>query len=66
MSDIIYEGPFKEHIQNHVDLKRAVGYKYDTEEGQLKRFARFTLEKYPNATNLTRGIVLDWCSKKSL
>ena len=65
MSEIIYEGPFKDHVKDHVELKRAVGYKYDTDASQLKRFDRFTLEKYPHATFLTKEIVLDWCSKKT-
>jgi integrase/recombinase XerD len=65
MIEIIYTGPFKNHIQNHVELKRAVGYKYDTEAVHLKRFDRFTMEKYPHATALTKEIVLDWCSKKT-
>jgi integrase/recombinase XerD len=65
MRENIYEGPFNNHIKNHVELKRAVGYKYDTDSRQLRRFDRFTLEKYPHATELTKEIVLDWCSKKS-
>lgn len=65
MSEIIYEGPFKEHIQSHIELKRAVGYKYDSDAEHLKRFDRFTLEKHPHATTLTKEIVLDWCSKKT-
>jgi integrase/recombinase XerD len=65
MSEIIYEGPFKGHIRDHVELKRAVGYKYDTDVGHLKRFDRFTLEKHPQTTVLTKEIVLDWCSKKT-
>lgn len=65
MSDIKYEGPFKDHLQNHVELKQAVGYKYETDARHLKRFDRFTLEKYPYATNLTKEIVLDWCNKKT-
>lgn len=65
MSEIIYEGPLKEHIKNHVELKQAVGYKYDAEANHLKRFDRFTREKYPHATILTKEIVLDWCSKKT-
>jgi integrase/recombinase XerD len=65
MNNIIYKGQFKKHIQNHVTLKKAIGYKYDTEAAHLKRFDKFTIEKYPNATNLTKEIVLDWCSKKS-
>ena len=65
MNNIIYNGPFKDHIQNHVKLKKAVGYKYDTEAIHLKRFDQFTIEKYPETTSLTKEIVLDWCSKKT-
>lgn len=65
MSEIHYEGPFRNHIKNHVELKRAVGYKYDADANHLKRFDRFTFEKYSDATDLTKEIVLDWCSKKS-
>ncbi len=65
MSKIIYNGPFKNHIKNHVELKQAVGYKYEVDARHLKRFDRFTLEKYPNATVLTKEIVLDWCCRKT-
>src|SRR5262249_7641738 len=65
MSKIFYEGPFKDHIQNHIELKQAVGYKYDAEAKHLKRFGRFTNEKYSSATVLTKEIVLDWCNKKT-
>jgi integrase/recombinase XerD len=61
----MYTGPFRYHLQNFINLKQAVGYKYITEANHFKRFDRFTLEKYPTATVLTRDIVLDWCSRKS-
>lgn len=64
MNKIIYKGPFKDHIENYVKLKQAVGYKYDAEASHLKRFDRFTLEKYPEIIVLTKEIVLDWCTKK--
>ncbi|MBX9744486.1 MAG: tyrosine-type recombinase/integrase [Chlamydiales bacterium] len=64
MNNILYRGPFKDHIQNYIELKQAIGYKYDAEASHLKRFDRFTLDKYPEATGLTKEIVLDWCSKK--
>lgn len=64
-SDIQYKGPFKEHLQNHVELKKAVGYKYDAEIRHLKRFDQFTLEKHPGAIDLTKEIILDWCGKKT-
>ena len=65
MNNITYNGPFKEHIKNHIKLKKAIGYKYDAEAIHLKRFDKFTLENYPDASILTKEIVLDWCSKKS-
>lgn len=65
MNNITYAGPFKDHIQNYVKLKQAIGYKFETDAGHLKRFDRFTLEKYPEVTALTKEVVLDWCSKKT-
>ncbi|HRA12543.1 MAG TPA: tyrosine-type recombinase/integrase [Chitinophagaceae bacterium] len=65
MNNIFYTGPFKNHLQNYIELKQAVGYKYDTDAKNLKRFDTFILQKYPEATTLTKEIVLDWCSKKT-
>jgi integrase/recombinase XerD len=65
MIDYQFKGSFAEHIKNHVCLKQAVGYKYEAEARHLLRFSIFTAEKYPESTMLTKGIVLDWCSKKS-
>jgi len=65
MGKIIYESSFKNHLQSHVDLKQAIGYKYETDAGHLKRFDRFLVENYPLATSLTKEMVLKWCSKKS-
>ena len=65
MNDIVYSGPFKDHIKRFVDLKQAVGYKYLTEAAHLKRFDKFTIERGCTAEMLTRQIVLDWCRKLS-
>ena len=46
MNNIIYTGPFKEHIKKYIELKQAIGYKYDTEAKHLKRFDQFILHKY--------------------
>ena len=45
MNEIIYKGPFKDHIQNHVALKQAVGYKYETDAAHLKRFDQIYIGK---------------------
>ncbi len=63
MSNNIYRGPFKDYLQSYIELKRAVGYKFDTEEKNLERFDRFMLQKHPEAIALTKEIVLDWCNK---
>jgi len=65
MNNIIYNGPFKNHLTGHVEIKQAIGYKYKTEASHLKRFDKFTLNKYPKANVLTKEIVLDWCLKKT-
>ena len=65
MSNYLFKGSFADHIRNHVSVKQAIGYKYEAEAKHLLRFSRFTEEKYPNASILTKEIVLDWCSKKS-
>lgn len=64
MKSNIYLGPFKKHLQSHIELKRALGYKYETDAEHLIRFDRFTMQKYPNARALTKEIVLEWCSKR--
>ena len=64
MHNITYKGPFKDHIQNFVALKQAVGYKYDTEAHHLRRFDQFTVERYPESAALTKEIILEWCRKK--
>jgi integrase/recombinase XerD len=65
MRNIHYKSYFKDHLKNFVELKQAVGYKYLTEASHLERFDRFILEKYPDATALTKEIILDWCAKKT-
>jgi len=65
MNKYTYYGPFKTYIQDFIELKQAVGYKYFTEAGHLKRFDTFTIEKYNSANALTKEIVMEWCSKNS-
>lgn len=65
MNKTIYCGPFKTDIQEFIELKQSVGYKYLTEAGNLKRFDTFTIQNYPTATSLTKEIVMQWCTKKS-
>ncbi|MCP4251889.1 MAG: tyrosine-type recombinase/integrase [Candidatus Scalindua sp.] len=64
MNKYPYYGPFKTYIQEFIELKQAVGYKYFSEAGHLKRFDNFTLERHSSASTLTKEIVMEWCTKK--
>ena len=61
----LFIGPFAEYIKNYIQLKQAVGYKYEAEANHLLRFSAFTAERYPEAWILSKEIVLEWCSKKN-
>lgn len=65
MGNYLFKGPFAGYMESHISLKQAVGYKYETEARHLLRFSAFTAENYPDASALTKEIVLNWCSKKS-
>jgi len=65
MRNYSFKGPIAGYIESHVSLKQAVGYKYEAEARHLFRFSVFTAENYPDATALTKEMVLNWCSKKA-
>lgn len=50
-------------MKDFIFLKRAVGYKYLTEAGILKRFDAFLEQNYPSVTILTKETVTGWCAK---
>jgi integrase len=65
MNKYDYQGPFKNHILDFIELKQAIGYKYISEACNLKRFDTFTLQKYADANSLSKEIIMDWCTKRS-
>lgn len=55
--------PFKKEMEDFISLKRAVGYKYNTEAGILKRFDTYLAMNHPSASILTKEVVTGWCAK---
>lgn len=53
---------FANSILSFLDEKRAMGYKYATQEGILLSFDRFLVGRYPDAKVLDRDILLNWCT----
>jgi integrase len=65
MNKYTYYGPFKTLIQDFIELKQAIGYKYFAEAEHLKRFDTFTLQQHRCASILTKEIGMQLCSKTS-
>ena len=63
MIDPAFTGPFKKEMQDFISLKRAIGYKYHTGPGILKRFGAYLDDKYPSAGTLCKEAVTGWCAK---
>lgn len=63
LNNPVFEGPFKQEMEDFIALKRAVGFKYDTEPGTLKRFDTYLIMHFPCLTALTREAVSTWCAK---
>jgi len=63
LNNPIFVGPFKKEMQDFIAVKRALGYKYNTELGILKRYDAFLVQHYPSLTILTKEAVTQWCAK---
>ncbi|MGC6175108.1 tyrosine-type recombinase/integrase [Lacrimispora sp. 38-1] len=63
MSNSVFMGPFKKEMEDFISLKRAVGYKYNTEPGILKRFDTYLVMNYPSTGILTKEAITGWCAK---
>ena len=63
MNNPIFVGPFKKEMQDFISLKKAIGYKYNTGLGILKRFDTFLAENHPSLTTLKKEAVTQWCAK---
>ena len=59
-----FVGYFSELIIRFVRLKKSLGFKYDTNADNLKRFSRFTLNYTIKNHALTKGIVDAWTAKR--
>lgn len=64
MDDMLYIGPFCDHISGFVGFKRSLGYSYHEEADRLKRFDQMTQKRYPKASYITKDIADAWCERK--
>ena len=64
MNECDFIGPLHEEMEAFLVLKRAVGNKYQSEAGTLKRFDHYLAQYYPTITALTKEAVTRWCAKR--
>lgn len=65
ISSSIFNSVFSEEFQNLVEYKRALGFKYITEEGQFKRIDKFLCDCSLITKEISKEISDLWCKKRS-
>jgi len=55
-----FPGPFAGHIENHLELRRALGFLLLNAEITLRDFDRYVVDRYPEAKTVTRSLVMEY------
>lgn len=59
-----FVGEFKELLDDFIKHKRSLGYKYDTERENFRRFSEYTLNHKVENKCLNKELVLGWTSRR--
>jgi integrase len=59
-----FVGEFKQLLENFIQHKRSLGYKYDTERDNFLRFSQYTLNHKVENKCLNKELVLGWTAKR--
>ena len=65
MNDTVYTSVFKKELQDLVDLKRALGFAYETEACAFRRIDSFFIENRLSDKCITKELCDLWCRKRS-
>lgn len=65
MNKIIYSSVFAKEFQDLVDLKRSLGFKYETEARAFKRIDSFFIDNGLDKKTVSKDICSLWCRKRS-
>lgn len=65
MNDTVYTSVFKKEFQDLVDLKRALGFAYQTEACAFRRIDSFFIENRLSDKCVTKELCDLWCRKRS-
>ncbi len=59
-----FVGEFKELLEDFIKHKRSLGFKYDTERDNFRRFSEYTLNHKVENNCLDRELVLGWTARR--
>ena len=62
---LIFDSVFKNEIQDLINLKKAQGFKYQTEELALKRIDKYFVDKSVQEKVITKSVVDEWCLRRT-
>ena len=65
MSEKRFESVLRKEFHDLIAMKRALGYKYDTDEGALHRIDSFLVESGLQTKEIPRELCERWCRKRS-
>ncbi len=60
-----FVGEFKQLLEDFIQYKRSLGYKYDIERDHFLRFSHYTLNHTVENKCLNKTLVLGWTAKKN-
>ena len=64
MKDYILKSNFKEDINNFLNLKYSIGYKYTTGKILIEQFDNLCFTDFNNQSTLTKEIALKWAVQR--
>jgi hypothetical protein len=64
MRKYIFTGIYTPYIEQLINLKQKLGYKFTTAQELLLRFDRFTLDREESVPCITRELADAWCERK--
>ncbi len=65
MNEYTFKSVFADDIQEFISLKRALGFKYISEQGMLQRIDTYFADNNVTAREITKEISDGWCRKRS-
>lgn len=60
MNPVVFESNLAPYIAGLIELKQALGYKYNEQTRQLKKFDQFCLDQFPEESTVTKPMMDIW------